>query len=79
VNTLPPETFAAYRDHGRPTVRIAEGMAEAPALLAALADVGVDLAAVTRELEADGVARFAASYCSLLAGIEAKAGALAGR
>jgi transaldolase/transaldolase/glucose-6-phosphate isomerase len=79
VNTLPPETFAAYRDHGRPAVRIAEGMAETPALLAALAELGIDLPAVTRELEADGVAKFAASYRSLLAGIEAKAGALAGR
>jgi transaldolase len=79
VNTLPPETFAAYRDHGRPAVRIREGMAEAPAQLKALAELGLDLAAITRELETDGVAKFAASYASLLAGIEAKAGALVGR
>ena len=79
VNTLPPETFAAYRDHGRPAVRIHEGMAEAPAQLKALADLGIDLAAVTGELERDGVSKFAASYASLLAGIEAKAGALVGR
>ncbi|MGN6391266.1 MAG: transaldolase [Gemmatimonadales bacterium] len=79
VNTLPPETFAAYRDHGRPAVRIADGMAAAPELLAALGELGIDLGTVTRELEADGVARFAASYTSLLAGIEAKAGALAAR
>jgi transaldolase len=79
VNTLPPETFAAYRDHGRPAVRIGEGMIEAPALLQALATLGIDLAAVTRELELDGVAKFAASYASLLAGIETKAGALVAR
>ncbi len=79
VNTLPPETFAAYRDHGRPAVRIRDGMAAAPAQLETLAELGIDLAAITRELEADGVAKFAASYASLLAGIEAKAGALAGR
>jgi transaldolase len=79
VNTLPPETFAAYRDHGRPAVRIHEGMAEAPGQLKALAELGLDLAAITRELETDGVAKFAASYASLLAGIEAKAGALVGR
>jgi transaldolase/transaldolase/glucose-6-phosphate isomerase len=79
VNTLPPETFAAYRDHGRPAVRIREGMSEAPVLLQALTSLGIDLAAVTRELETDGVAKFAASYASLLAGIEAKAGALVGR
>jgi transaldolase len=79
VNTLPPETFAAYRDHGRPAVRIGEGMIEAPALLQALAALGIDLAAITRELEIDGVAKFAASYASLLAGIETKAGALVAR
>jgi transaldolase len=78
VNTMPPETFAAYRDHGRPTVRIQQGMADAPGQLAALADLGIDLAAVTRELETDGVAKFATSYRSLLAGIYAKAGALVG-
>ena len=79
VNTLPPETFAAYRDHGRPAVRIEEGMAAAPAQLRALAETGIDLADVTHDLEADGVAKFAASYASLLAGIEAKADALVGR
>ena len=78
VNTLPPETFAAYRDHGRPAVRIQDGVAAAPAQLEALADLGIDIAQVTQELEEDGVAKFAASYRSLLAGIEAKAGELVG-
>ncbi len=79
VNTLPPETFAAYRDHGRPAVRIRESIAASTAELKALEERGIDLAAVTRELEEDGVAKFAASYRSLLAGIEAKAGELVGR
>ena len=77
VNTLPPETFAAYRDHGNPVVRIHEGMAVAPERLKALAAAGIDLAAVTRELEDDGVAKFAASYAGVLGTIETKAGALA--
>ena len=78
MNTLPPETFAAYRDHGNPEVRIHEGMAAAPEQLKALAAAGIDLAGVTRELEDDGVAKFAASYSGVLAAIETKAGALAG-
>lgn len=73
VNTLPPETFAAYRDHGRPAVRIHDGMNSAPAELQALAELGIDLAAITRELETEGVVKFAASYAALLAGIEGKA------
>jgi transaldolase/transaldolase/glucose-6-phosphate isomerase len=79
VNTLPPETFDAYRHHGNPRVRIQDSVAAAPAQLDALADAGIDLGAITRELEADGVAKFAASYAAVLAGIDAKAGALAAR
>ncbi len=78
VNTLPPETFSAYRDRGRPAVRIQNGMAAAQPQLRSLADLGIDLTRVTHELEEDGVAKFADSYRSLLAGIEAKAGELAG-
>jgi transaldolase len=79
VNTVPPETLDAYRDHGRPSVRINEAMEAAPVQLEALRKVGIDLSAVTRELEDDGVAKFAASYASVLSGIEAKAGMLAAR
>jgi transaldolase len=79
VNTLPPETFDAYRDHGEPTVRIREAMERADRDLAGLERSGIDLAQMTRELEEEGVRKFTASYDQLLAGIEAKAGALAGR
>jgi transaldolase len=79
VNTVPPETLQAYRDHGNPAVRIDEAISTARSLLAELARAGIDLPAVTRELEEEGVAKFAASHASVLAGIEAKAGTLAAR
>jgi transaldolase len=72
VNTLPPDTFAAYRDHGQPEVRIDAALAQADRLLGALARAGVDLADLTARLEAEGVRKFAASYESLLQGIESK-------
>lgn len=78
VNTLPPETFAAYRDHGRPAVRIHAGIAAAEGQLDALANQGIDLLGVTRELEDEGVTKFAASYGAALFAIEQKASALAG-
>jgi transaldolase len=78
VNTLPPETFAAYRDHGRPEVRIHAGIAAAEGQLDALANQGIDLLGVTRELEDEGVTKFAGSYSAALAAIEHKAAALAG-
>jgi transaldolase len=79
VTTLPPETLQAYRDHGRPAVRIQEAIAAAPGQLSALAALGIDLRTITSELEEEGVAKFAASYASVLSGIEAKAGTLAAR
>jgi transaldolase len=78
VNTLPPATFAAYKDHGHPEIRIYDGIKQAPAQLQALAAAGIDLDRVTAELEVEGVASFAKSYSSLLSGLESKVGALAG-
>jgi transaldolase len=76
VNTLPPETLEAYRDHGKPEVRIHDAVAAAPALMEALARASIDLANVTQALEVEGVEKFAASYRSLLAAIDAKIGLL---
>jgi len=76
VNTLPPATFAAYRDHGRPALRIREGLAAAGNVLGQLAALGVRLEEVTADLETEGVASFAASFESLLKVIEQKAAAL---
>ena len=78
VNTLPPDTFAAYRDHGRPALRIDEAVATHGQRLRDLETTGINLDEVTDFLEVDGVAKFAASFESLLSGIDAKAGVLAG-
>jgi len=80
VNTMPPETLAAFRDHGE--VRgdtVNEGLPEAEALLAELADAGVDYDDVVETLEREGVAKFADSFDELIAGIEAKRGELVAR
>ncbi|MGQ0702753.1 MAG: transaldolase [Gemmatimonadales bacterium] len=77
VNTMPPDTMDAYRDHGRPELRIGEAMERAPEQLEALARRDIDLATITRELEYEGVEKFAASYRQLLAAIDRKADVLA--
>ncbi|MGH7673119.1 MAG: transaldolase [Gemmatimonadales bacterium] len=80
VNTLPPDTFAAYKDHGAPRVTIHEQLPAARARLAALTELGIDLGEATRELEKEGVAKFAASYAQLLGVVGQKAALLgAGR
>ena len=81
VNTLPPETFRAYADHGDPHVRITPATeADAARTLAAYDALGVgSLAERTAFLEADGVAKFAESWQQLLDRVEQKAGTLSDR
>jgi transaldolase len=79
VNTIPPDTFLAYADHGQPDVRITpQTEHEAQALLEGYEALGVaPLAERTAFLEDDGVAKFAKSWNDLLGRVEEKAGALA--
>ena len=67
VNTLPPETLAAYRDHGDPAMRIEEDLDEAQALPARLAALGLDLDGVAEQLEREGVRKFIEPYDRLFA------------
>jgi len=72
VNTMPPETFEAYRDHGDPKVRIHDDLDGAHAALSALSDLKIDFRVVTQELEDEGVKKFADSYDGLLQAIVEK-------
>jgi transaldolase len=66
INTMPLETLEAYRDHGRPEVRLFDGLAEAQATLNRIAEVGIDLDAVTQQLENEGIQKFDSSYDKLI-------------
>lgn len=77
VNTVPPATYKAFLDHGTPAITLEEGIKEAPALLAQLAQAGIDLGAATQQLEDEGVKSFDKSFQTLLAAIDSKARSLA--
>lgn len=79
VNTVPPDTFAAYADHGHPVVRITpETEREAQALLDGYEALKIaPLAERTAFLEEEGVEKFTASWNALLARVQEKAGTLA--
>jgi transaldolase len=66
INTLPDKTLAALRDHGQPALRVEDGIAEAVAQLAGLAQLGIDMDAVGERLQVDGVGSFEASFTQLL-------------
>ncbi|MCB9422363.1 MAG: transaldolase [Ardenticatenaceae bacterium] len=76
VNTIPPDTLTAFNDHGTVAETLTMGVDEALAQLAQLAEMGVDLTAVTQKLQDDGVAAFAQSFESLLASVAQKQQAL---
>ncbi|MEO8479032.1 MAG: transaldolase [Gemmatimonadota bacterium] len=78
VNTIPPATWDAYADHGKPEIRITdETIAAARAELAAYAQLDVpSLEAITKELEDEGVEKFAASWNELLGAVRKQVEAL---
>ena len=69
VNTMPVETLDAYRDHGRPAVRLEEELDAARALPGRLAALGIDLAEAAQRLEEEGVRKFVEPYDRLLAAL----------
>lgn len=72
VNTLPPATLNAFLDHGEVALTLAKGLDEAQAQVGRLEVLGIDLAAVTKKLEEDGVGSFAKSFESLMSSITKK-------
>ncbi len=79
VDTVPPATFDAFRDHGRVRPTLEEDVEGARRAMAELADVGVSIDAVTDRLLDEGVRLFAEPFAKLLATIEARRAAGAGR
>ncbi|MFO0074423.1 MAG: transaldolase [Gemmatimonas sp.] len=77
VNTLPPATLEAFRDHGEVRASVTESVAEAERSLAAREAHGVSLQSVTDTLLAEGLASFEQSFVTLLAGLARKRAALA--
>lgn len=72
VDTVPPATLQAFLNHGTVASTLGEGVAEARAHLRALADLGVDLGEITRDLQDQGVAAFAKSFEALMEAIAEK-------
>lgn len=72
VNTVPPATLDAFRDHGSPSASLERSVDEAAATLAALARTGISLDEVTDRLVTEGVTLFADAADKLLAAVAIK-------
>ncbi len=76
VNTLPPATFTAFRDHGKVSLTLDRNLDEARATIARLGEAGVDLEQVCLQLQSEGVKAFADSFDSLMQSIKSKRASL---
>ena len=70
VNTIPPATLDAFRDHGKPRPSLTENLDGARKTMADLAAVGIVMKEVTDKLTIDGVKLFADAFDTLLAAVE---------
>jgi transaldolase len=72
VNTMPPKTMDAFRDHGTVAPTLTADVEEAKAVLNEAERLGIDLDTITADLERQGVASFAKAFDDLLGSIGAK-------
>jgi len=70
VNTVPPRTLDAVRDHGKAAVTLTQGVEQASEDIASLERMGILMKDVTQELELEGVKAFSDSIEDLLGTIE---------
>jgi transaldolase / glucose-6-phosphate isomerase len=78
VNTVPPATLDAFRDHGRPRDSLEENIEDARRALKELAQAGISLDAITAELVKDGVKQFADAADKLYGAVAHKRAAVLG-
>jgi transaldolase/glucose-6-phosphate isomerase len=74
VNTMPPATFDAFRDHGRPRASLVEDVESAADTMATLAEVGISMKEVTDKLLIEGVQLFSDAFGKLLKAVEKQTG-----
>jgi transaldolase/glucose-6-phosphate isomerase len=70
VNTVPPDTLSAFRDHGRPRPTLETDLEGARAILDDLEKAGISLKKATDELLEDGLKKFVEPFVKLLKAVE---------
>lgn len=76
VNTIPPQTYTAFRDHGIVAPTLEANLDEARDTIEKLSEIGIALDEVTDKLQRDGLTAFVGSFDTLIESIEAKRDAI---
>jgi len=77
VDTMPPATIDAFRDHGKVADTLVQGMAEADRTIEELSSLGIGLKSITDKLLADGLIAFEESFSKLMGSLDEKSSAVA--
>jgi len=72
VNTIPPATLDAFRDHGKVKRTLDQGLDQADAVMRKLEQAGISMKAVTEQLVDEGVKSFDDSFQKLLSAVDAR-------
>jgi transaldolase/glucose-6-phosphate isomerase len=72
VNTLPPATLKAFRDHGRAALTLEQDVDEAKATMSALAEAGISMSAVTDAVLSEAVRLFVEPFQRLVSAVETR-------
>jgi len=72
VDTMPLETIENFSDHGRVRLSVEDNIQQARDELAELEKIGIHYDQVTKQLQDEGVQKFADSFHELFKGIEGK-------
>jgi transaldolase / glucose-6-phosphate isomerase len=78
VNTMPPTTMDAFRDHGNVRASLTENVSEAAEMMETLSRCGISIDAVTQKLTEEGVQLFAEAFDELLGAVARKRAAFLG-
>jgi len=78
VNTLPPKTMDAFKDHGVAESRLTQNLAQAHREISELGNLGISLTDITDQLEAEGIQSFVDAFDRLLEVLANKRKAVAG-
>ena len=70
VNTVPPATFEAFRDHGLPQSRLTEGIEQAKSVMRSLEHAGISMKDITDRLLDEGLQLFSDAFDKLLSAVE---------
>ncbi|PZD71193.1 Transaldolase [Acaryochloris thomasi RCC1774] len=79
VNTIPPSTLAAFRDHGEPRPSLTEAVEQTEIVMSSLSQVGIVFEDITDQLLGQGVQLFQQAFDQLLSAVEHKREAQLGK